>query len=248
MVGKKFFLLILLVMTVSVVWAFQFSPLEQVFEPTGVNSQKTYTVVNDSEDQIAIEFSVLARDQDSSGEEIRTDASAKFVISPSKVIVAPGSTYVIRVKYRATSAALTVEESYRLVARQMPYSLGKSETTQSMFNFLYIYYSSLYVTPSETLVKIEVPSIKARIDEEGNKVMDVTIRNRGNVHQILLDAALTVKDSTGRSVVLDSSEALPGIDSMNILARKSVTKSIPWPSDLPFVEGASYTATISYSN
>ena len=243
---KNLLTVVLLVVSIAVVSAFQFSPLEQVFEPTGANSQKTYTVVNDSEDQIAIEFSVLQRNQDASGEEIRSASSAEFVISPAKVIVAPSSTYVVRVKYIGPST-VTVEKAYRLVAKQMAYSLGKSQTTQSMFNFLYIYYSSLYVTPSEKVVRVEISSAKARLDEEGKQVMDVTVRNRGNVHQILLDAKLALKDSSGKTAVVSESEALGGIDSLNILARKSVTKTIPWPEGLAFVDGGTYTGSIEYS-
>ena len=246
MVMKKVLFIVFLLVSICAVSAFQFSPLEQVFEPSGANSQKTYTVVNDSEDQIAIEFSVLQRDQDASGEEVRNASAAEFVISPTKVIVAPSSTYVVRVKYIGPST-VTVEKAYRLVAKQMAYSLGKSQTTQSMFNFLYIYYSSLYVTPSETVVRVEISSAKARLDADGNQVMDVTIRNRGNVHQILLDAHVTLRDSSGKTVALEGSDALPTIDSMNILARKSVTKTIPWPADLPFVNGGSYTGSIEYS-
>jgi len=243
---KKLLVVVFLLVSFGMAFAFQFSPLEQEFEPTGANSQKTYTVVNDSEDQIAIEFSVLQRNQDASGEEVRSASSAEFVISPAKVIVAPSSTYVVRVKYIGPST-VTVEKAYRLVAKQMAYSLGKSQTTQSMFNFLYIYYSSVYVTPSETVVKIEISSAKARLDEEGNQVMDVTIRNRGNVHQILLDSKLTLKDSSGKAVTVSGSDAIPGIDSLNILARKSVTKTIPWPEGLPFTAGATYTGSIEYT-
>ena len=96
---KKLLVVVFLLVSFGMAFAFQFSPLEQEFEPTGANSQKTYTVVNDSEDQIAIEFSVLQRNQDASGEEVRSASSAEFVISPAKVIVAPSSTYVVRVKY-----------------------------------------------------------------------------------------------------------------------------------------------------
>ena len=244
---KLFVLTTLLLVSMCAVFAFQFSPLEETFQPSGENSQKTYTIVNDSDDQIAISLSVLQRDQDSEGNEVRSDASSEFLISPSKVIVNPQSTYVVRVKYRGPST-VTVEKAYRLMAEQVPYSLGKSQTTQSMFNFLYVYATSLYVTPSETKVQIDISSVKARIDAEGNKVMDVTIRNRGNVHQILLDAVLTVSDSKGNKIVLDRGEELSGIDATNILARKTVTKTIAWPSGLPFVEGGSYSGSISYSD
>ena len=246
MVKKNLLFVVFLVVTICLASAFQFSPLEQTFEPTGENAQKTYTIVNDSDDQIAISLSVLVRDQDENGNEVRSDASAQFQIMPAKVIVNPQSTYVVRVKYMGPKT-VTVEKSYRLIAEQVPYSQGKSQTTQSMFNFLYVYATSLYVTPSEVVKKIEISSVKARIDEEGNKVMDVTIRNRGNVHQILIDAALTVKGSSG-TVTLTGNEQLPCIDSINVLARKTITKTIPWPEDLPFTEGGSYTGSLEYSD
>ena len=245
MVKKNLLFVVFLVVTICVASAFQFSPLEQTFEPTGENAQKTYTIVNDSDDQIAISLSVLVRDQDADGNEVRSDASAQFQIMPAKVIVNPQSTYVVRVKYMGPTT-VTVEKSYRLIAEQVPYSQGKSQTTQSMFNFLYVYATSLYVTPSEVVKKIEISSIKARTDAEGNKVMDVTIRNRGNVHQILIDAALTVKGSSG-TITLTGNEQLPGIDSINVLARKTITKTIPWPEGLQFTEGGSYTGSLEYS-
>ncbi|HAN42765.1 MAG TPA: pilus assembly protein PapD [Sphaerochaeta sp.] len=243
---KLLFVFCLLVLVICCVSAFQFSPLEQTFEPSGINTQKTYTIVNDSDDQIAIRLTVVKRDQDSEGNEVRSDASQEFLISPSSIIVNAQSTYVVRVQYRGASVVST-EKAYRLIAEQIPYSQGKSQTTQSMFNFLYVYATSLYVIPSESVAKVDIGAVKANLDADGNQVMEVTIRNRGNVHQILLDAELTVKDSNGNAVVLTEAEQLTGIDSINILARKSITKTIPWPEGLPFVQGGSYTGSLTYS-
>ena len=237
----------LLLVTICIASAFQFSPLEQTFEPTGAKATQTYTIVNDSDDTIAVRLSVYKRGQDSEGNEVRTDASAKFAISPSSVFVLPQTTTVVRVTYRSSAPVVTVEESYRLIAEQIPYSQGKSESNQSMFNFLYVYATSLYVSPSEAKISVDIPRITARIDNEGNQVMDVTIRNSGNVHQILLDAELTITGSKG-SVTLTESEQLPGIDSINVLARTVITKTIPWPEGLVFVEGGSYKGTLKYSN
>ena len=247
MVKKSLLFLVLLLVTICIASAFQFSPLEQTFEPTGEKATQVYTIVNDSDDTIAIRLSVFKRDQDSEGNEVRTDASPKFIISPSSVFVYPQSTTVVRVQYRSSAPVLTVEESYRLIAEQIPYSQGKSESTQSMFNFLYVYATSLYVSPSEAKISVDIPRVRARVDKDGNQVMDITIRNSGNVHQILLDAELTITGSSG-SVTLTESEQLPGVDSINVLARKAITKTIPWPEGLEFVEGGSYKATLKYSN
>ena len=246
MIKKSILFLVLLTVTICIASAFQFSPLEQTFSPSGEKATQTYTIVNDSDDTIAIRLSVFARSQDAEGNEVRTDASSKFIISPANVIVYPQSTQIVRVQYRGSSSIVTVEESYRLIAEQIPYSQGKSQSTQSMFNFLYVYATSLYVSPSETKISVDIPRIKARVDENGNQVMDVTIRNQGNVHQILLDAELTITGSSG-SVTLMGSEQLPGIDSINVLARKAITKTIPWPEGLTFVEGGSYKGVLKYS-
>lgn len=248
MVKKSLLFLVLLMVTICVASAFQFSPLEQTFAPSGEKATQTYTIVNDSDDTIAIRLSVFTRSQDSEGNEVRADASSKFIISPANVIVYPQSTQIVRVQYRGSSSVVTVEESYRLLAEQIPYSQGKSQSSQSMFNFLYVYATSLYVSPSETKISVDIPRIKARVDENGNQVMDVTIRNSGNVHQILLDAELTVAGSGGSTITLSGSEQLPGIDSINVLARKAFTKTIPWPEGLTFVEGGSYKGTLKYSD
>ena len=67
---------------VSPVFAFQFSPLEQEFEPTGANSTKTYTIVNDSADSIAVAISALTRDLTVSGEEQNESAAAYLRVPP----------------------------------------------------------------------------------------------------------------------------------------------------------------------
>lgn len=93
----KIMVFLLLIFTVVPVFAFQFSPLEQTFAPSGVNSTKTYTIVNDSNDSIAIEISALTRDIDSNGKEKNENAAAYFSIVPSKVILKPQSSQIVRV-------------------------------------------------------------------------------------------------------------------------------------------------------
>ena len=51
---------ILMALTVFSVFAFQFSPMEQTFESSGANAQKTYTIVNDSDEDIANSVSLLS--------------------------------------------------------------------------------------------------------------------------------------------------------------------------------------------
>lgn len=240
--------LIAIMMAISVccLFAFQFSPMEQTFEASGANSQKTYTIVNDSNDDIAVKLSVMVRSQDEQGNEIREKTSNEFKLSASQIIVKANSSYVIRVTYRGSST-VTTEKSYRLIAEQVSYSKGKDSESQSMFNFLYVYVTSLYVSPSKSVENVELKSLVAREDENGERYLDVTISNKGNVHKILNGMILQVTDSNGKSVTLENGEQLLGLYGSNILAKKTITKSIPMPEGLNFNISGQYTGKLSFS-
>ena len=236
----------LLLFLPSSLHAYQFSPLEQSFQPTGAESTKTYTIVNDSNDSIAISISALIRDQDAQGNEVNTPADAYFSIVPNKLVVPPQSSWVVRVQYRGPRT-VTNELSFRLKAEQIPYSQGRASTDKGMFNFLYIYTTSLYVLPSRVVENVAIRSMAASTLEDGSPALAVTLANLGTVHQLLISAVVEIKDSKGNSVVLQGAEALPGIDGMNILAKKTVTKKVPWPEGLSRDSGVTYQATIKYT-
>ena len=174
----------LLLLLLSSVHAYQFSPLEQSFQPTGAESTKTYTIVNDSNDSIAISISALIRDQDAQGNEVNTPADAYFSIVPNKLVVPPQSSWVVRVQYRGPRT-VTNELSFRLKAEQIPYSQGRASTDKGMFNFLYIYTTSLYVLPSRVVENVAIRSVAASTMDDGSPALAVTLANLGTVHQCL---------------------------------------------------------------
>ena len=241
-----FLTIILGVLLLASVYAYQFSPLEQTFQPSGAESSKTYTIVNDSNDSIAISISALTRDQDAQGNEINTPADAYFSIVPNKLVVPPQSSWVVRVQYRGPRT-VTNELAFRLKAEQIPYSQGRASTDKGMFNFLYIYTTSLYVAPTRVVESVAVRSLAPATLEDGSPGLAVTVANLGTVHQLLIAATLEIRDSKGNSVVLEGQDALGTLDGMNLLARKSVTKTIPWPDGLSREAGVSYQATIKYT-
>ncbi len=149
--------ILLLVGMFSPLFAFQFSPLEQEFSPSGANSTKTYTIVNDSADSIAVEISALTRDLTKDGAELNESAAAYFSIVPSKVILKPQSSQIVRVQYRGPRTVPT-ELAFRLRAEQIPYTRGRATENRSMFNFLYVYTTSLYITPTRVSPKVDVLS------------------------------------------------------------------------------------------
>lgn len=253
MIKKILTLNILMGLLISVnLFAFQFSPLTQEFDASGAGSAKTYTIVNDSDDPIAIQISALTRSQDSrTGDEINTPADNYFTIVHPKTIVQPQSSEIVRVLYKGPKS-VNSELAFRIRAEQLPYSQGKNSDNTSMFNFLYVYTTSAYVKPASVvrnvLIRKIAPStgIKQVEDSNGKAVdkkintMSITLSNMGTVHQSLTDVTLVVSDSTGKTVKLEGSDQLSGLLATNILAKKTITKQIPWPSELSRAAGVKY--------
>lgn len=234
-------LLIILVCMAAPLFAFQFEPLTQSFTVSGAESMRTYTITNDSDQPIAITVSALIREQDAEGNELNSDATQYFSIQPAKAIINAQSSLVVRVQYRGPKT-VTRELSFRIKAEQVPYSQGRTSTNQSMFNFLYIYNASAYVTPSRITERVAVSKVAAGVTPD---TLAITLTNAGTVHQILNEAIITIQDALGNTVSLTGVDALPGISGNNILAGKTWTKEVPWPAGLE--KNSQYRATITYN-
>lgn len=243
-------LLILLVATPLA--AFQFSPLEQTFAPSGANSTKTYTIVNDSNDSIAVEITALTRDLTANGQEVNENATPYFSIVPSKVILKPQSSQIVRVQYRGARTVPT-ELAFRLRAEQISYSQGRATEGQSMFNFLYVYTTSLYVSPTRSTVRVQVDSAIPTMTADGKRVISLDISNTGTIHQILNGVKVELVNNATRQSVVYEKEALGFVNGLNLLAGKKVTIEVPWPSNMQYpAAGADtsrlFTPKITYDN
>ncbi|MFA5570113.1 MAG: fimbria/pilus periplasmic chaperone [Sphaerochaetaceae bacterium] len=243
---------VIALLTMSNLNAFQFSPLEQTFSPSGANSTKTYTIVNDSNDSIAVEITALTRDITRDGQEVNQNAAAYFSIVPSKVILRPQSSQIVRVQYRGPRTVPT-ELSFRLRAEQIPYSQGRATEGQSMFNFLYVYTTSLYVSPTRSTARVQVDSALPKVNSDGNQVIELTVSNTGTVHQMMNQAQIEVTNAATRQSVVYEGTALGFVNGMNLLAGKTVTVEVPWPQSMQFpvnVDQAQrlFSAKIAYSN
>lgn len=233
------FIAVLLALVCASLSAFQFEPLVQTFDVSGAGATKTFTITNDSDDIIAVVVSALVRTQDGEGNEVNSDASRYFNIQPSRILIQPQSSQIVRVQYRGPRT-VTRELSFRIVAEQIPYSQGRIASSGSMFNFLYVFRASAYVLPSRVQENVQVSSVV----DNGDGTLAVTLTNNGNVHQILYDCEIRIRDGEGGEVTLSGFDALPGISGSNILAGMSWTKNVPMPEGL--ASGSTYSASIDY--
>lgn len=241
MIRKVFaFVLVLALLPMSLM-AYQLSPLNATYDPTGAGSAKVYTIVNDSDSPIAIEVSAMKRSIDIDGNEYTEDASPYFTIQPAKMIIRPQATQLVRVQYRGPQA-LTQEQSFRIIAEQiaMPQS-AQEQTSGQMISFLFVYSTSAYVRPSRIIESI---SSEAYINDEGR--LEVMIHNTGSVHQLLNDIAITVTSSEGDSYAFTESD-LESITGSNLLTDSSRRVIIDVPEILEGDTGLSAEVSYSYS-
>ena len=236
---RLFALLFLLTFMSLALFAYQFSPLNVTFEPSGGGSAKVYTIVNDSDSAIAIEVSAVKRSITIDGEEYNEDASQYFTIQPSKMIINPQSTQLVRVQYRGPRT-VTEELSFRIISEQIPYSTGaKSEGEGQMISFLFVYSTSAYVQPGKIVEKVETT---ASINEDGK--LEIVFNNKGSVHQLLNDLSVTIKGNNGSNYTL-TYEDMGAIKGSNLLCGASLRIVMDVPSALSGAK--SFTPEIKYN-
>ena len=236
---RLFALLFLLAFMSLALFAYQFSPLNVTFEPSGGGSAKVYTIVNDSDSAIAIEVSAVKRSITIDGEEYNEDASQYFTIQPSKMIINPQSTQLVRVQYRGPRA-VTEELSFRIISEQIPYSTGaKSEGEGQMISFLFVYSTSAYVQPGKIVEKVKTT---ASINED--EKLEIVFTNKGSVHQLLNDLSVTIKGNNGSNYTL-TDEDMGAIKGSNLLCGASLRIVMDVPSALSGAK--SFTPEIKYN-
>lgn len=229
------FIMLLLPFTLM---AYQLSPLNVTYDPTGAGRAKVYTIVNDSDSPIAIEVRAEQRIIDIDGNEANQDGSAYFSIQPNRMIIRPDSTQLVRVQYRGPQT-VTKELSFRIISEQIPMPRGAQDAESGqMISFLFVYSTSAYVKPSR-IVESVTPSVTATDDGK----LEVVLENTGSVHQMLNTLSITLTGDNGEEYVLTEEELTP-LAGQNLLTDSRLRTIIDTPSSLADAENIS--AEISY--
>lgn len=229
------FIMLLLPFTLM---AYQLSPLNVTYDPTGAGSAKVYTIVNDSDSPIAIEVRAEQRIIDIDGNEANQDGSAYFSIQPNRMIIRPDSTQLVRVQYRGPQT-VTKELSFRIISEQIPMPRGAQDAESGqMISFLFVYSTSAYVKPSR-IVESVTPSVT--VTDDGK--LEVVLENTGSVHQMLNTLSIILAGDNGEEYVLTEEELAP-LSGQNLLTDSRLRTIIDTPSSLADAE--SITAEISY--
>ena len=238
MIAKRFAALVLLLLLPFALMAYQLSPLNVTYDPSGSGSAKVYTIVNDSDSPIAIEVRAEQRIIDIDGNEANQDGSAYFSIQPSRMIIRPDSTQLVRVQYRGPQT-VTQELSFRIISEQIPMPRGAQEQEAGqMISFLFVYSTSAYVKPSRV---VESVTGTASLNDEGK--LEIVLENTGSVHQMLNSVSITVSGDSGGSYTLTEEELAP-VSGQNLLTDSRLRTIIDVPEEL--ADSTAYTVSLTY--
>jgi len=231
---KLLSLVLLMVLSLSsqMASALQMNPLSLVLKPAGGGAKQSFRVSNESNKPIAVQFSVMTRQQ-VNNKEIRRPADRDFMIYPAQTIIPAKSTQKVRVEWLG-AGKLPREQAYRLIAEQVHVSLQKQQ--QTGINMLMTLVGALYVQPNGTKSNVTVKAVQ----RQGNKLA-VTLANSGTRHQLMNYATMTLRN--GNKVLTLKGNALKGINGNNVLAGATKRFFVPLPKG--FVNGR-WQATIKY--
>lgn len=189
-------------------YAFKFSPMTTSIYVDEKQRSAQFYLENDSDQPIAVTATLLKRDINIDGNEINQTPSNDISVYPTQLIIAAREKRSVKVSW--TGKNISQEESYRLVAEQLPIELQKEKTKKTSIKVLLRYVAALYVTSDQFKSEVSVKDVAVK-----GKDVVFTLENSGKKHQILSNLNLKI---TGDKSVELSSEELKGMSGENILA------------------------------
>lgn len=226
---KQIFLIIILsLLPLLSVSAFQFSPINTYLSPFGADSRATFKLINQSDKPEAVNIYMASREMDIDGNEINTNADEDFILYPSQIILMPNTMRTVRLEWIGNPEP-DKELAYRIIAEQLPIDLENEENSEQVqLNINIRYMGSVYIRPENVLPDIVIESIRqTETDDWGYRELLLEVYNRGTAHRILKDFRILLPDGTS----LDS-DKVEGMNGSNILAGSRRRFLLPWPRGL----------------
>ncbi|HEY9627569.1 MAG TPA: fimbria/pilus periplasmic chaperone [Coleofasciculaceae cyanobacterium] len=237
--------LFFVLMRVNPALAFRLTPMTQVFAPAGNNATHAYNVVNDKDERVAVEITVVERNVDANGTESYIPAEDDFLIYPAQMILEPNTTQVVRVSWLGDPEP-EQELAFRLVAEQLPINLVDPDAPilvqpVGQVQVLLRYLGALFVRPEGVQAAVQIESVTAQSGEQATPTVSINFINQGNASASLRDLKLSLT-AQGQTISLTPAQ-LEGVTGYTILAGHRRSFVVPRPDALP--QGP-ITATFEY--
>ncbi|SIQ91599.1 fimbrial chaperone protein [Alkalispirochaeta americana] len=210
--------------------ALSLEPLTQVFTTSQAGRLHTYRVTNTQEREIAVQVRMTTRDHNARGKEVREDASDKWVVFPSRMVLAPGQTQAVRVQYTGPGG-IEREQAFRIIAEQLPVDISGGDR-QSGINVLFRYEGSVYVRPGRFSPDVILAGAERWYQNGSFQGVLVRFENRGATHGILGDLSIHLRLFDGEKMIAEEvfqGAQLPILAGRNLLAGRTLEEVLPLP-------------------
>lgn len=225
----------LLLLAAAPAFSFDFEPITQDFSPSGAGATRSFEVSNPGNREIAVKITMVTRHMNESGKESYAPAANRFVVFPSQIVLQAGASQTVRVRW-VGPADITSEQTYRIIAAQLPVNFGGAQQAGGSIHILFRYLGAVYVVPRGARPDVVVAGARIGTGPHGRRGLFITLRNKGTAHEILKHPAITVsgRSANGASMsrTLDSAE-LKGIAGANVLAGSARRFFLPVTGALP---------------
>lgn len=224
----------LAVASLSSLQALSLEPMSVVFGTSPDERVRTFQVANTQSQRISVRIRMTSRDQTVTGEELREDAREDWIVFPRQVTLEPGATQAVRVQY-VGPVGIEVEQSYRIVAEQLPVDFSRGAQPASGINILFRYEGSVYVRPAGARPDVVLADVSRDRGPEGSPVARIRFENRGRAHAILENLLIRIDRIDEQGLSLGTLELgvedLSVLAGANLLAGRALEEIVQLPDD-----------------
>jgi P pilus assembly chaperone PapD len=166
-------------------------PMLLEISSSGQTAQQSFKMVNDGVASLPIEVQVSRFDLGLDGEQKSVQAGDGVLVYPMQALIPRGGSQVFRVQWIG-DPALAKSESYKLSVSQVPVKLPKD---QSGIQIVMSFGVTVNVAPPQGQWDLVVTAAAPVTAKNGKRVAAVTVKNPGNKHAYLRNAAVSLTGS-----------------------------------------------------
>lgn len=226
MSGKTLKTTILFLMLALSGWAFMLRPMSATLDTRGYGASKTFSLENESSNQVAFQITMVNRQMDTDGKETLTPATNLFTVFPPQGVIPAGKSQSVRMVWHGPSR-LADEQCFRIVAEELPVNFAPPEQGRAQIRILLRYEGTVYVRPRNAKSELEVKSLT----KTSTNLWRLVVVNAGNAHQNLSNPSLTLTAPSGRIIEVSTNFLAP-INGENILPHHTRDFLISLPPQL----------------
>jgi fimbrial chaperone protein len=189
-----------------------------------------FSVLNNSDETIAVQIRAAHRRVDEEGKEFRKEAKNEFLIFPSQLFLKANEKRSILVRYKG-QPKIDKELPFRIIAEQVDVDSKEKKKLKEGANLriLLRYVASLYVGKSDFKGKVDFTNYSF---DKKNKVINLLAKNSGKKHIVLNE--LKVRALKGKKeVAVFSQDELKGFFNEVVQAGSARKFKMPLKQSIP---------------